>query len=49
LPFTPEQLVKKWDQINDFDRNNDYPNALADTLTKVNENIDRVQSLKAKL
>ncbi|KAM3146732.1 bifunctional hydroxyacyl-CoA dehydrogenase/enoyl-CoA hydratase fox2 [Paramecium bursaria] len=49
LPVKVEDVQKNWDKINSFEGKNTYPTNNADLLTKVNENLDRLEAQKAKL
>jgi hypothetical protein len=44
--MSPEDVAKKWGEINSFDRKNDYPTRPDETFSKIMEYRD---SIKAKL
>jgi multifunctional beta-oxidation protein len=50
LDFTPEDVKKHWAEVTSFNRKNDYPTSGRDTLTRVAENLERIENLpKPKL
>lgn len=44
--MSPEDVAKKWEEINNFNRKNDYPTGADETFSKIMEYRD---GLKAKL
>jgi hypothetical protein len=44
--MSPECVAKKWSEINDFSRNNDYPTRPDETFSKI---MEYRENLKAKL
>lgn len=42
LPFTGEEVRDRFNEIVDFDRNNDYPKGSDDTFPKFTENLERI-------
>lgn len=46
LPFTPEQLRDRFDEINDFDDSPEYPESGNDSVFKMYENFERSQKNK---
>lgn len=44
--MSPEDVAKKWKEINDFSRNNDYPTKTDETFSKI---MEYRESIKAKL
>lgn len=44
--MTPEEVAKKWSEINDFSRNNDYPTRPDETFSKI---MEYRESIKPKL
>jgi 3-hydroxyacyl-CoA dehydrogenase/3a,7a,12a-trihydroxy-5b-cholest-24-enoyl-CoA hydratase len=43
LPFKPEEVKAKWEEVCSFDRNNDYPTSSQDTFTRLQANLDRIE------
>jgi len=44
--MSPEEVAKKWSEINDFSRNNDYPSRPDETFSKI---MEYRESIKPKL
>lgn len=44
--MSPEEVAKKWSEINDFSRNNDYPTRPDETFSKI---MEYRESIKPKL
>jgi hypothetical protein len=44
--MSPEDVAKKWTEINDFNRNNEYPSRTDETFSKI---MEYRESIKPKL
>jgi hypothetical protein len=43
LPFTPEDVASKWNEVTTFDDKAEFPTGPHDAINKVNENIERIK------
>jgi len=46
LPFTTEEMISRWTEITQFEKNFDFPTSSADTFNRMNENFDRLETLR---
>lgn len=44
LPFTSEEVHKRWSQVVDFNGANEYPTSMNDVFPKFNENLERIKA-----